>query len=69
MYFLTSYYWKQTTQKFLANFYFCFAFALKGLMCKLAVEHYIRYMKRHNLSTDVAVQVVSLVVGGVVCPW
>ena len=54
----------------LANFYSCFAVALKGLMCKLAVEHQIRYTKRLNLTTDVAVQVVaSLVLGGVVYPW
>ena len=30
-------------------------------MCKLAVEHQIRYTKRLNLPTDVPVQVVSLV--------
>ena len=38
-------------------------------MCKLAVEHQIRYTKRVDLPTDVAVQVVSLVLGGVVYPW
>ena len=38
-------------------------------MCKLAVERQIRYTKRLNLPTDVAVQVVSLVLGGVVYPW
>ena len=54
---------------FLANFYFCFAVASKGLVCKLAVEHQIRYTKRVDLPTDVAVQVVSLVLGGVVNPW
>ena len=48
---------------------FCFAVALKGLVSKLAVEHQIRYTKRLNLLTDVAVQVVSLVLGGVVYPW
>ena len=37
-------------------------------MCKLAVEHQIRYTKRLNVPTDVAVQVV-LVLGGVVYPW
>ena len=57
---------KQTTQNFLANFCFYFALALKGLVCKLAVEHQIRYTKRVDLPTDVAVQVVSLVLGGVV---
>ena len=40
--------------KFLANFYFCFAVALKGLVCTLAVEHQIRYTKRVDLPTDVA---------------
>ena len=53
----------------MANFYFCFAVALKGLVCKLAVEHQIRYTKRIDIPTDVAVQVVSLVLGGVVYPW
>ena len=43
-----------------------FAVALKGLVCKLAAEHQIRYTKRVDLPTDVAVQVVSLVLGGVV---
>ena len=38
-------------------------------MCKLAVEHQIRYNKPLKLPTDVAVQVVSLVLGGVVYPW
>ena len=38
-------------------------------MCRLAVEHHIRYTKRLNLPTDVAVQVVSVVLGGVVYPW
>ena len=47
----------------------CFAVALKGLVCKLAVEHQIRYTKRVDFPTDVAVQVVSLVLGGVVYPW
>ena len=54
---------------FLANFYFYFAVASKGLAFKLAVEHQIRYTKRVDLPTDVAVQVVSLVLGGVVYPW
>ena len=53
----------------IANFYFCFAVALKGLVYKLAVEHQIRYTKRVDLPTDVAVQVVSLILGGVVYPW
>ena len=65
----TAYKRKQTTPFFLANVYFCFAVALKGLVFKLAVEHQIRYTKRVDLLTDVAVQVVSLVLGGVVCPW
>ena len=69
MSYFTAYLWKQTTQVFLANFYFCFAVALKGLVSKLAVEHQIRYTKRVDLPTDVAVQVVSLVLGGVVYPW
>ena len=56
-------------QNFLANFYFCFAVALKGLVCKLPVEHQIRYTIRVDLPTDVAVQVVSLVLGGIVYPW
>ena len=60
---------KQTTQNFLANFCFCFALALKGLVCKLAVEHQIRYTKRVDLPPDVAVQVLSLVLGGVAYPW
>ena len=47
----------------------CFAVAFKGLVCKLAVEHQVRYTKRVDLPTDVAVQVVSLVLGGVVYPW
>ena len=54
---------------YIANFYFCFAVALKGLVCKLAAEHQIRYTKRVDLPTDVAVQVVPLVLGGVVYPW
>ena len=37
-------------------------------MCKLAVEHLIRYSKRVDLPTDVTVQVASLVLGGVVYP-
>ena len=37
-------------------------------MCKLAVEHQIRYTKRVDLPTDIAVQVVSLDLGGVVYP-
>ena len=39
-------------------------------MCKLAVEHQIRYeyTKRLIFPTDAAVQVVSLVLGGVVYP-
>ena len=56
------------THFFLANFFFCFAVALKGLVRKLAVEHQIRYTKRVDLPTEVAVQV-SLVLGGVVYPW
>ena len=56
-------------QFFLANFYFCFAVALKGLVCKLAVEHRIPYTNRVDLPTDVAVQVMYLVFGGVVYPW
>ena len=46
-----------------------FAIALEGLVCKLAVDHRIRYTKRVDLPTDVAVQVVYLVHGGVVYPW
>ena len=64
----TAYWWKQTTHFFLANFCFCFAVALKGLVCKIAVEHQIRYAKRVDLTTDVTVQVMSLVLGGVVYP-
>ena len=44
---------------------FCFAVAVKGLVCKLAVEHQIRYTKR-VVPTDVAVQVVPLLLGDVV---
>ena len=57
------------TQKNIANFYCSFAVALKGLVCKLAVEHQIRYTKRVDLPTDVAVHVVSLGIGGIVYPW
>ena len=46
---------------------FCGGF--EGLVCKPAVEHQIRYTKRVDLPTDVAVRVVSLVLGGVVHPW
>ena len=46
-----------------------FAFALKGLVCKLAVEHQFRYTKRVDLPTDVAVKVVYLLLGGDVYPW
>ena len=46
-----------------------FAVALNGLVCKLAVEHQIRYTERVDLPTDVAMQVASLVLGGVVYPW
>ena len=53
----------------LANFCFCFEAALKGLVCKLAVEHQIRCTKRVDLPTDVAVQVESFVLGDVVYPW
>ena len=60
---------KANNANFLANFYFCFAVALKGLACKLAVEYQIRHTKRVDLPTDVAVQVVSFVLGGVVYPW
>ena len=61
----------KNSAKILANFYVRFAVALKGLVCKVAVEHQIRYTKRVDLPTesDVAVQVVSLVLGGVVYPW
>ena len=56
-------------QKFLASFFFCFGVALIGLVCKLAVGHQIRYTKRVDLPTeDVAVQVVSLVLGDVMYP-
>ena len=65
----TAYSRKQTTQHFLANSYFCFAVALNGLVCTLAVEHQIRYTKRVDLPADVAVLVASLVLGGVVYPW
>ena len=61
--------WKETTQNFLANFHFCFAVAINDLVCKLAVENQIRYTKRVDRPTEVAVQVVSLVLGGVVHPW
>ena len=54
---------------FFANFYFCCAVGLKGLVWNLPVEHRIRDTKRVDLPTDVAVQVVSLVLGGVVYPW
>ena len=47
---------------------FCFAVAVKGLVCKLAVEHQIRSTKR-VIPTDVAVQVVSLALGEVAYPW
>ena len=60
---------RRERKKNIANFCFSFAVALKGLVCKLAVEHQIRYTKRVDLPTDVAVQVVSLVLGGVVYPW
>ena len=60
---------KANNAKILADFYFCFAVALKGLVCKLAVGHQIGYTKRFDFPTDVAVQVVSLVLGGVVYPW
>ena len=56
-------------RKILANFYFCFAVDLDGLVCKLAVQYQNRYTKRVDLPTDVAVQVVSLFLGGVVYPW
>ena len=67
--FALAYWSKQTTQNFLANFYFCFAVALKNLLWKLAVEHQIRCTKRVDLPTNVAVQVVTLVLDGVVYPW
>ena len=60
---------KAASQKFLVNLYFCFAVASKGLVCKLAVEHQTRYTKRVDLPTDIGVQVVSLVLGGVAYPW
>ena len=60
---------KANNAKLLGNFYFCYAVALKGLVRKLAVEHQFRYTKRDDLPTGVAVQVVSLVLGGVVYPW
>ena len=41
----------------------------KGLVCKLAVKHQIRYTNRVDLPTDVAMQVVSSAVCGVVYPW
>ena len=43
--------------------------ALKGLVCKLDIEHQMRYTKRVELSTDVTVQAVPLALGGVVYPW
>ena len=46
-----------------------FCGALKGLVCKLAVKHQSRYTKRDDLPTDVAVQVVFVVLGGAVYPW
>ena len=49
--------------------FFFVAVALKGSVCKLPVEHQLRYTKRVDLPTDVAVQVVSLDLGGVVRPW
>ena len=69
MSYFTAYYRKQTKQKIIASFYFCFAVALKGLVCKPAVEHQVRYTGRVDLPTDVAVHLVSLVLGGVVYPW
>ena len=37
---------KENNKTFLANFCFCSAVGLKGLVCKLTVEHQIRYTKR-----------------------
>ena len=52
-------------ENFNANFHLCFAVALKRLACKLAVEQQIRCTRRVDLPSFVAVQVVSLVLGGV----
>ena len=60
---------KANNAKIPANVYFCFAVDLNGLVCKLAVEYPDRYTKRVDLPTDLAVQVVSLFLGGVVYPW
>ena len=60
---------KANNAKFSCQLVLFFAVALKGLVCKLAGEHQIRYTKRVDLPTDVAVQVVYLVLGGVVYPW
>ena len=47
---------------------FCGRFERSGVQA-IAVEHQIGYTKRVDLPTNVAVQVVSLVLGGVVYPW
>ena len=60
---------RRERKKNIANFCFSFAVALKGLVCKLAVKHQSRYTKRDDLPTDVAVQVVFVVLGGAVYPW
>ena len=39
--------------------FFFFVVTLKGLVCQLAVEHQIRFTKRVDLPTSVALQVVS----------
>ena len=59
MSFFTAYLCKQTTQIVHANFFFFFVVTLKGLVCQLAVEHQIRFTKRVDLPTSVALQVVS----------
>ena len=45
-------------RKISCQLFFCFSVALKGLVYKLAVEQQIRYTKRVDLPTEVAVQVV-----------
>ena len=60
---------KANNAKKSCQLFLCFAVALKGLVCKLAVEQQIQYSKRLDLPTDAAVQVVSIILGGGVYPW
>ena len=57
---------KANNARFSCQQIFRFAVALKGVVGKIAEEHEIRKIKRVDLPTEVAVQVVSLVLGGVV---